>query len=88
MRSVNYSPSTIRSWHDGPVIVLDCEGVGVAIDTRGATYVVIYSIADAATYLNTLSRPFAGTIYVIAPAEQVKMLSHQFSDLDVVHLIV
>ena len=86
MRTVQYDPTMFRRWHDGPVVVIDCQGVGTAIDTQSAAYIVINSQSDAATYLNMLRRPFAGTIYVFADEHHVMLLASEFADLDIVHV--
>lgn len=88
MRTVRYDPAMFRRWHDGPIVVLDCEGVGMAIDVHSAKYVAAASLADAAVYLNMLSRPFAGTIYVFSTEGHVRLLSAEFADLDIVHVTV
>ena len=86
MRTVQYEPARFRRWHDGPVVVIDCQGVGSAIDTQGATYIAIDSQSDAVSYLNMLRRPFVGTIYVFADEQHVSFLASEFADLDIVHV--
>ena len=88
MRTVQYEPSTLRCWHDGPVVVLDTKYSYDAIDTHLGTYLSFISPAAVRDYLNIVTRPFAGTFYIIASCDDVAKMAQEFSDLDIVHLTV
>ena len=86
MRTVNYDPSIFRRWHDGPVIVVDAMCVGSAIDTGFCTYIVAVNDEAIFNLLNTIERPFAGTIYIFASDEfWLEML---IDDLDIVRVML
>lgn len=88
MRTVQYEPSTLRRWHDGPVVVLDTKYSYDSIDTHLGTYLSFISPSAVRDYLNIVTRPFAGTFYVIASRDDVAKMAQEFSDLDIVHLTV
>lgn len=88
MKTVAYEQSLFRRWHDGPVVVIDTLGVGSAIYTGLAKYIIAGSNAEVGIILNTLPRPYAGTIYIFASDDFVSTIAAEYNDLDIVQVTV
>ena len=88
MKTVAHDQSLFRRWHDGPVVVIDTIGVAGVICTNQAKYIVAGSHAEVISILNTLPRPYAGTICIFASDDFVSAIAAEYSDLDIVRVTV
>ena len=82
-----YDPRMFRRWYDGPVIIIDSVGLE-SIDTGHANYLVVAHAININEIVKNIPRPFAGTVFVVAPTLIYEQLLNDHVDIDIRLLVV
>jgi len=83
-----YDPRMFRRWYDGPVMIIDSVGLGEVLDTGHASYLVVAHAININEIVKNIPRPFAGTVFVVAPTLIYEQLLNDHVDIDIRLLVV